>query len=315
MSERQVVTNENIQQLIETGKVDDFVPPKAEEPKAEARPEPKSDDKTEQARDASGKFVKAEADKVDDGADDDENLPEKVRKIIGKKHREMKEAEEFAEREYNERKAAERRAEKLEAELEAERQKSRPASETAKEPKPEDFKTVAEYADAVVEWKLEQKIRERDEKQARERFVAEQTKLDTEFAKRVETAKAEIPDYEEVLRKVDRNVPNHIWNYMRESDLGAHIGYHFAKHPEVLDRLETLSPIRALAELGKLEIALEKKEPESKDVRNLSQISKAPAPITPIEGNAAPVIKDLNREMSFAEYKAAKRAQEAAKRR
>src|SRR6267154_1362048 len=133
----QVVTPDNFQQLIETGKVPEFKAPDESKTESKAEQQPAG----EQARGEDGKFVakdapldtpaeksdksstdaKADEVKADDQPkaedSDGEDLPEKVRKKIGAKHRAMKEAEEFAEREFNKRKAAERRADEAEQEL------------------------------------------------------------------------------------------------------------------------------------------------------------------------------------------------------
>lgn len=301
----QTVDNTNIAEFLEKGSVPAFVPPTEVKP-GEVKPEAaKADDAVKAEVDA-----KAEAPK---GEDEDADLPERVRKVVNKKHREMKEAEEYAESQYRERKAADKRADALQAELEAERAKSRPAPVEEKEPEQKDFETVGEYAKALAKHLAKQEMRAEREAQAKAQFVDQQTRIDTEFAKRVETARAEIDDYEDVVAKADRNVPHHIWNFMRESESGALLGYHFAKHPDVLDRIEKLSPIRALAELGKLETTLEKpkSEPPPAEIKpNLASISKAPAPIKPIEGNSEPVNLDLNRDMPYSEFKRLKKLKE-----
>jgi hypothetical protein len=89
------------------------------------------------------------------------------------------------------------------------------------------------------------------------------------------------------------------------------LGYHLAKNRDELNRILNLSPIRAIAELGKLEASLEKKpakEPITEKVA-VKSVSKAPAPITPIEGKSAPVNPDLNRDMPYSEYKRLKQQQ------
>jgi len=98
----QVVTSENFQQLVETGKVPEFKSPEA--PKADAKG---VESAKEPVRAADGTFAEVKTDKVDDKAavvaeDDDGLTPdekarftEQISKKIGAKHRQMKEAEEF----------------------------------------------------------------------------------------------------------------------------------------------------------------------------------------------------------------------------
>lgn len=301
----QVVTNENMAEFIQNRSVPDYVPPKADakvEVKAE-KAEPAKDESAkaeEPARGPDGKFVKAEEPKADEAAkaadeidEEDADLPERVRKQIGKKHRAMKEAEEFAREMRAEREAERERADRAEAALAA--TKSRPADATdPKEPKAEDFKTVGEYTEALAEYKVEKKFAEREARQAQERQEAAARAAQAELNKRIATVVKEIPDYAEVIADSDIDVPPHMAVYIAESPVGPHIGYYLTKHPEDFDRINALSPIRAIAELGKLEDRkpwvkkVEAKEPDAEP----AVVSRAPSPIKPLGGESAVVQKD-----------------------
>jgi hypothetical protein len=317
----QVVTSENYQQLIETGKVPEFKPPEA--PKADAKVE---EPVKEPTRAADGTFTEAKADKVDEKAavtaEDDEGLTpeerarftEQISKKIGAKHRQMKEAEEFGTKQYLERLEAEKRAEALERELNELKEKSRPAPVAEKaQPKPEDFTTVAEYTDALTDWKVEKKFKEKEEQQAQAKAQADAEAAAKAFQTRLAAAIKEIPDYQAVIDGSDAVARHHILNYLIESDIGPKLQYHLAKNPDVLDRLNSLSPIKAIAELGKLETKLETKAEPKVETAKLSSVSQAPAPITPIEGKSTPVHKDPA-TMTFQELREYERAREAAKR-
>lgn len=342
----QVLTSENFQQFVETGKVTEFKAPEPVKPAATepATKEPKATvaevapTGSDQPRDATGKFTKAEgsdkttpavgakpAESDDEGGDD---LPEHVRKVIGKKHRLQKEAEEFARAQWRERQAAETRAEKLQRELEEERAKSRPATAKTedKPPKPEDFATVAEYTDALVDYRVAKKFeadrleaeqqRQADEKAARER----------EFGKRLAVAREKYTDFQEVVGSIagtelDR-VHNDVIEYMQESEHGAEILYHLAKHRDTLERFRKLSPRAFIAQLGKLETKWEKPAAETTTLSQAAAavttttpaVSKAPAPIAPLASDkSTPVHKDPA-DMSFQELRAYERQREAEKR-
>jgi hypothetical protein len=319
----QVVTNENMLEFIEKRSVPEFkAPEKAIEKPAEAA-KPVEDKPVEKQegppRGEDGKFV---AEKVEDkaavAADDDEDesdLPERVRKQIkqiGKKHRAMKEAEEFATDSYRKQLAAEKRAEAAEAELAASKApKSGPASDGEdKEPNPDDFKTVGEYTKAYAKYEVAKALRaERTQsEQQRQQQATENTKA--EFGKRVAAAMKSIPDYEEIVSAADVDVPAHVAQYIVESEMGPLLGYHLAKHGEDLDRIKSLSPIRAIAELGKLEASLEKTpEKVEKTEPATPQVSRAPAPITPLEGKSTTVEKDPSK-MSFKELREYERNRE-----
>lgn len=319
----QVVTSENFQQFVETGKVPEFKPPVASTDAKVVEPA------KEPARAADGTFTEVKTDKVDDKAapvaeDDDGLTPdekarftEQISKKIGAKHRQMKEAEEFGRTQYLERLAAEKRAEALEQENTELKQKSRPAPAAEKtQPKPEDFTTVAEYTDALTDWKVEKKFAEREQQIADAKAKSEADASTKAFQTRLAATIKEIPDYQEVIDGSNAIARHHILNYLIESDIGPKLQYHLAKNPDVLDRLNQLSPIKAIAELGKLETKLEspvEKKAEAK-LNSVAPVSQAPAPITPIDGKSTPVHKDPS-TMTIKELREYERAREAAKRR
>jgi hypothetical protein len=343
----QVVTPQNFHQLIETGSVPEFKPPEAAKPaNGDAAPaKPAAASANEPARDESGRFTakpdgdtttaaekpavapagKTETDDDEDGA----SLPEHARKVIGKKHRQMKEAEEFATKSYRERLAAEQRAENLQRQLEQTNAKSRPAAEEApKEPKSSDFATVAEYTDALVKYRVAETLKSEREKQERE--VAEQAAAERvrKFQERIAEATKKYSDFEEVVHSLARSehdlVPNDVIEFMQESEFGTDLLYHFAKDPKTLDRFRKLSPARRLAELGKLEAKYETPA-QPKQESSLSQVaaaaiasqtagSKAPAPIEPLSGDKSTPVKKDPATMNFRELREYERQREAERR-
>jgi hypothetical protein len=339
----QVVTPENNVEFITTGKVAEFKPPTVADAKADAKPDttasPKDKpttgsveatekSKSEPQRDADGKFVKAEAAKADDkpagdaknDADEDAKLTEKVTRLINKKHREMKEAQEFATGEGRRAIEAERRAEQLQREIDALKGKKAggPDSDDAigsdpDEPKPGAFKTVGEYTRALVKYEAK-KAGETGKAQAEQSKQQEQAnQVIGEFVKRQEAFKESTPDYEDVVSGTDLVIPNVAMQYLIESDVGPQLGYYLAKNPGEVTRLQKLSPARCVAELGKLETKLEKPAaPNKADAAPAKEVSKAPAPIRPLEGKEATVTKDP-RDMNFQELRAYREAERRAK--
>jgi broad specificity phosphatase PhoE len=328
----QVVTSENFQQLVETGKVPEYKPPAEAIAKA-ADAAVVVDPAKEQPRGEDGKFVakdaEVKADKVDTAekaADDedaeDADLPERVRKQIGKKHRAMKEAEEFARTTYSDLTAERQRADALQREIEAlkgTKSQAQPEKDP-KEPNQDDFKTVGDYTEALAEYKVEKKFAEREAKQERERQEQAAAQAQAELNSAIGKVAKEFPDYAEVIADCDIDMPPHITVYLATNgEAGVRLGYHFAK-PEnraEYDRIAKLSPIRAIAELGKLEDRLEKPkakdEPKGSDA-TAREVSRAPSPITPLNGTATPVTKDPS-QMTLQElkaYEASKRASRAA---
>lgn len=372
----QVVTNENIGELMTSGKVADFKPP---EPNGAAQADNESKgavaaaEKTSkeavdaarasQARGADGKFQPADpkagaTPAAPNGDDDDSDLPERVRRQIGRKHRAMKEAEEFATQEGRRALQAERRAEALEQELAALRGGNKPATSPTDGPpvKPEvsKFTTVAEYLDAMVEWKLAVQAHDARAKAEKERQTADEAAQAAETKKRQaeaeeagatwversETFQESTPDFETVLEACDLELHNAGMQYVVESEVGPQLAYFLAK-PENQHHITRLNKLIAdpqnitpkevrklLGELGKLEDKLATanesaaKDPGGKPAGNgasapaatARQVSKAPAPITPLASDAGstPTHKDPS-EMSFAELRAFRQQEALAK--
>lgn len=331
----QVVTNENMLDLIQNRTVPEF---KAPEVTVDVKPADKpAAPNPDQPRDLNtGEFVKADGEKSKDepkkdepaakAADDDEHdddgaklsdaVKRKIDKIVAKKHRAMKEAEEFGREEYRERKAAVERAEALQRELDAlkaGKSGTGPAPAEGK-PKPEDFKTVGEYTDALVEWKFNQRLKAQDESDTRKQQQKAVETVQQQFAERVAATAKDIPDYAEVVETADWEVPHHMQAYIVDSENGARLGYHFAKNRDEFDRIAKLSPIRALAELGKLEDRLFGKKAEAPAPKAApaadTQVSRAPAPIQPLEGKSTTVTKDPS-QMTFQELRAHRMAERA----
>jgi hypothetical protein len=317
-----VVTNENIAQLIETGKVDPYVPPVAEKPqdapKEEIKPEVKAEVTPE---------TKIEAEKPDDDSDElgdlklDDAAQKRINARINKKHAQMKEAEEFAELQYNEKKLAEKRAENAEARLkELEAKVQPPPEETVVKPKPtpDQFKDAFEYAEALADWKVEQKFEAKVKEETEAKQKAERERIDSEFATRVTEIMKEFPDYREVVGAAsDIIMPPYITQFLLESTSGPRLCWHFAKNKSEFERINKLSPIKAIAELGKLETKLEKpaaKEAAAVTATAKTEITRAPAPIQPIDGSSTPVVKDPAK-MNFKELREYERQRAAERRR
>lgn len=220
------------------------------------------------------KMVNGEPEAKSGGADDDvegedgltprqkREFSAQMLKSIGKKHREKLEAEEFAADQYNRARLAEQRAENLERQLEELRKQSAPKVEEPQEPKREDFSTDKEYEDARIDWRAEQKFKQKQAEVAAQREQERQAEVIRAATERLQKAAELVPDFQSVTEAADLRVPGHIAGYMQESEMFAELGYHFAKHPDVLEVLAKLSPARALVEVGKIESTL---KPFSKD--------------------------------------------------
>lgn len=181
--------------------------------------------------------------------------------------------------------AKEREArEALEARLKALEQQSnpQPIRNMDEKPTPAQFSDAFEYAEALAEWSAEQAIAKREKEETERKAQAEREKVIKSWNEKLEAAKSELPDYEDMVASSDVVVSDQIRDAILESDVGPKILYHLAENPQVAEKLSSLSVASALRELGKLEARFEKVEtPAARPV----SVSKAPAPISPIKGN------------------------------
>jgi hypothetical protein len=177
--------------------------------------------------------------------------------------------------------------ESLEAKVKELQSKGQPQVEpkAEAEPKPEQFTDMYEYQQALVDYRVDQRLAEEKQKEAIAKAEAERQQVINTWAKRVEAAKAEIPDFEDMVGSADVAVSNEVRDAIFESEVGPRVLYHLAENPEIAEKLNAMTVTAALRMIGKLEVQFEKKsdEPLPKAVVNKS---KAPAPINPIRSAA-----------------------------
>lgn len=229
---------------------------------------------------------------------------ERIRRLVGKRHKimrqeealrkqaqeEAQDAESFAKNQFERARLAEARAAELERELQAAKQQQ-PAAPAPAAPEPPKGPTKEEFtnAEGVVDWdKLtdakakyaaEQAVANERMKIAQEKQAQERARIEAEFKARLEKAQIKYPDFLEVVGATDVLVPDAVLQFITESDYGADITYHMANHADFTDKIRQLSPTKALAEVGKLELTFEKP----------AAVTPAPTPIPP-SAPAAPVV-------------------------
>lgn len=148
-----------------------------------------------------------------------------------------------------------------------------PAQAAPQRPDPANFEKYDDYIDALTDWKAEQAVAKRMEQDST-RKVAE-TRAQT-FAERQTQARTVMPDYDEVVGGSDTPIANHVGEVILESELGPQLAYHFGKNPDVLLRLNSMSPTAAAREIGKLEATLSAKS--ATPAAPTKKVSNTPAP-------------------------------------
>lgn len=148
-----------------------------------------------------------------------------------------------------------------------------PAQAAPQRPTPDQFDQYDDYVDALTDWKADQAVNKRMEQDST-RKVAE-TRAQT-FAERQAQARTAMPDYDEVVGGSDTPIADHVGEVILDSDLGPQLAYHFAKNPDALMRLNSMSPTAAAREIGKLESTLSAKP--AAPAASTKKVSAAPAP-------------------------------------
>jgi hypothetical protein len=163
-----------------------------------------------------------------------------------------------------------------------EQQRQPQASYVDQEPQPSQFADAFEYAKALAEFSTEKALAERDRQFAQAREQEAQQKIIQSWAQKVQEAKAELPDFDDLVAASDVVVNNAVRDAILESDVGPKILYHLAENNDLAKKIASLSPNAALREIGRLEARFEAK-PDTKQTAPVVR-SKAPAPIQPIRG-------------------------------
>jgi hypothetical protein len=247
-------------------------------------------------------------------------LSEKSLKYVNKQHRLRREAQEDAEldrklatEQYNRAVLAEERARALELELSQVKKPVEKAKvEELKFPLAAEFvkdnvfdqdayqKAVSEYNKAETKRLLEDERKTRESAQLQERLKAS-----------ADAARKAHPDFDDVMKAANGSeadlVPQFVLTYINESDLAGEISYHLLKNPDVSQRIAKLSPIRGIAELGKLEERLTKPPEKPVVEEKPPERSGAPPPITPISTTGSGTVVTDPAKMSFAQLRAYER--------
>lgn len=140
-------------------------------------------------------------------------------------------------------------------------------------PTPDQFSTDAEYVEALVEFKAEEKVRAMREQEARESMVKS-------WQEKAQVTRAKYADFDDALESAPAPTP-HVADAMMQSPVGTEIAYYLATHPDDYQRINSMPPVKAVRELTLLEMKLA--SPAAKpEPKKASQAPKPPAPVTAV---------------------------------
>jgi len=185
-------------------------------------------------------------------------------------------------------KQAEAEKQALEARLQELESKVAPAPQQIEQdilgekPQASQFQDAFEYAEALAEWSAEKALVERDKQEQQRKIEVERQEVIKSWTSKLEKAKAELPDFDEMVASSQVQVRDEVRDAILESDVGPQILYQLASDDDLAQRISSLPVNKALKELGKLEVQFERKEAPAEIKSEPVARSKAPAPIKPL---------------------------------
>jgi hypothetical protein len=179
-------------------------------------------------------------------------------------------------------------------------------ADSSKKPTPDDFETVAEYVEAISDWKVKEAKKEFEEiqKKAQQKTEVDSkaAKLEQNIAKLAESK----PDFKELVKdaiEANVRVAPHLEQLLFESDKQAEVYYKLLNDWDLVDKINQSSPIVAAKLFGRLEaeIELESKSdaPKTPEVKTKTT---APTPLKPV-GKSAPKTAKNPDDMTYEEFK------------
>ena len=325
-----VVTSQGIQDFVATGKHEVI---KADPKPTKAEPAPPLEVKKDApVADAGEKEPPKEPPKEEDiYSEEDQETKEEISKakrfdaLMRKKHRAMKEAQEtaqenerFAENQYNRARLAEERAAQIDRELQELKAKATPKAPEKQKPDPAkyvddkgQFKAY-EYAEDLAAFSAEvavAKDRQAQEEARKEAQVAEAARV---AEARVAETKKRHPDFDALRERTDVRTHQQVLNYLTSSENIGEVSYYFMTHPEYVERINQMHPLKAIAEIGKLELTFEKpaqaKADEAAAPVVIPKASGAPAPIVPLSAQVSVNVNTDPAKMTYKELRAYERS-------
>lgn len=173
----------------------------------------------------------------------------------------------------------------------------------------EQFQSDEAYIDAVTDYKLQQRLPE-VQRQLHETSKGA-TSMQAFTAKEIQ-ARKEIEDYDDAIADAaDISVQASVADAILSSDVGPHLRYYLATHPDEAEALNNMSAGSAARQIGRIEARVESEISAKKTAPK--KVSAAPAPIKPQKsgGDGALAIDVNDPKLSIDEFMKQRRAQRA----
>lgn len=201
------------------------------------------------------------------------------------------------------RRAAEERAERAERELAELKAKSEPKeakepidSDIGPRPKRSEYTDPDDYDDALVEWSSAKAAKELKAEEAKAKAEEKTKKIVADWQKRLEKAKVDLPDFEDMMRSSKAAVSDPARDAIIESEFGPQIAYALAEDDDLAEKVTDMKPADQLKWIGRQEDKFERLAEQAKTKDETKDEPKAevkerkapPAPISPVKGGKTP---------------------------
>lgn len=178
-----------------------------------------------------------------------------------------------------------------------------PAPQAATAPKEEDYQDYGSFQKAVIAHEVQLGIEryQQVQRQQQQQQTEQQREYNAEvnWSKKASETAASTPDFEQKIASAPKLAP---WAVavMKASPAAGDLAYHLASDHALIERVNSMHPVDAIAEMGRIEAKLAGSKAPPKQ-----SVSKAPPPISPVGSGRTNSAKAFDPGMSQEEYNAA----------
>lgn len=172
-------------------------------------------------------------------------------------------------------------------------------------PKADNFESHEEYVEALTDWKLDQREKQKETKSREESLKSEQQKVESAHQERMAEFIKETPEMGELLAEnSDMQISLGLRHGIIDSDMGPAVLFELLKDPDTFDRINGLNPWAISKEIGKIEARLEQSA-TSERIEQPKKQTKAPAPLKGLSAKGSAQPKSLE-DMDYEDYRKAR---------
>ncbi len=157
-------------------------------------------------------------------------------------------------------------------------QQVQPRDEPVVQLDPSKFTNDDDYANAVIEQKVNERFKQREAQRAQQEQLSK-------YQEREEIARDKYDDFDQVVYRDSLPITDEMAELIKVSDIGPDLAYWLGQNEAEAKRISRLSPLVQAKEIGKIEITLGFKPVVVK------KVSKVPEPIVPLTSRSTSTFK------------------------